>query len=71
MNLKKGELMKKNIGKIDKTLRLIIGIIILVLGIIFKSWWGLLGVIPVITSFLNYCPLYCPLKISTIEKEES
>ena len=35
--------MKKNIGTTDKVIRLIIGVLIYALGIIYKSWWGLLA----------------------------
>jgi len=61
--------MKKNMGKTDKTIRLILGVVIIALGIYFKSWWGLVGLIPLLTSFVSFCPLYAPFKISTIKKE--
>ena len=61
--------MKKNMGSIDKILRLIIGIAIIAVGIYFKSWWGLIGLVPLLTSLVNFCPLYAPCKISTIKKK--
>jgi len=57
--------MKRNIGKIDQIVRVIIGIVIIILGICFKSWWGVIGLVPLITAALGYCPLYKPLKINT------
>lgn len=57
--------MNKNIGKIDKTLRLIIGIAIIVYGVIESSWLGAIGIIPIGTALISWCPLYCPLKIKT------
>lgn len=57
--------MKPNIGKYDKNLRLILGAVILLLGIFFQSWWGLLGLIPIATALVNFCPLYVPFKITT------
>ncbi len=62
--------MKKNIGKVDKSLRLVLGIIILAFGLIFQSWWGAIGLVLVVTAFINFCPLYCPLNISTAENKE-
>lgn len=62
--------MKKNMGNADRVLRLVLGIIVIGLGIFFKSWWGLIGLIPLFTSVCRYCPLYVPFKIST-EKTES
>jgi hypothetical protein len=57
--------MKKNVGGIDRGLRIIIGLVIGVLGVVFKTWWGLLGIIPLLTGFIRFCPLYEPLKISS------
>ncbi|HEX2982807.1 MAG TPA: DUF2892 domain-containing protein [Ignavibacteriales bacterium] len=57
--------MKPNIGKYDKTLRLIFGAVVLLLGLIFNTWWGLLGLIPIATALVNFCPLYVPFKFTT------
>jgi hypothetical protein len=62
--------MKKNIGSLDQTLRIIVGLIIIALGVIYQSWWGLVGIIPLLTGFVKSCPLYIPLGISTDKKEE-
>ncbi len=63
--------MNFNVGGTDKKLRIIFGTSILLTGIIFQSWWGLLGVIPLLTGLVNFCPLYCPLNIDTKNKKES
>lgn len=60
--------MKKNVGKTDKSLRIVLGLVILVAGLVTKSWWGLVGLIPLGTAFINWCPLYVPFKISTRRK---
>jgi hypothetical protein len=39
-------------------------------GYIYESWWGLLGIIPFATALINFCPLYAPFKINTIEKKD-
>ena len=57
--------MKKNIGTIDKILRALIGVAVILLGILYSSWWGLLGLIPLFTVFIGWCPLYTPFNIST------
>ena len=59
--------MKCNIGKKDKMIRITAGIVIIGLGLYFKSWWGLVGLIPVITAVVNFCPAYVPLGVSTCE----
>ncbi len=62
--------MKANVGSIDRLLRVIVGLIIAIIGVILDSWWGLIGIIPLATGLFRFCPLYCPLKISTTEKDE-
>jgi len=61
--------MKKNVGKLDMILRIVIGLIIGGIGYYMNSWWGLIGIIPFMTAFMGCCPLYrligintCPLK---------
>lgn len=61
--------MKCNIGKTDKMIRIVIGIVIAILGIAFKSWWGLLAIVPLGTAAVGWCALYVPLKVSTVKKE--
>ncbi len=60
--------MKKNVGSADKVFRVILGIVVILLGIIFHSWWGLVGIIPLFTGLVNFCPLYAVLKLSTSKK---
>lgn len=60
--------MNRNVGTVDKIIRLIIGAVIAGLGIYFKSWWGLIAIIPIATAFCGVCPLYRPLRISTQKK---
>lgn len=61
--------MKKNVGNTDRVLRVTAGVIILLLGVFFQSWWGLLGIIPVVTGLVRFCPLYLPFGISTVKEE--
>jgi hypothetical protein len=58
-----------NVGKIDKSIRLIIGVVIAVLGLYYQSWWGLLAIIPIATAIFGFCTLYIPFKINTCKKE--
>jgi len=57
--------MKPNVGKIDKIVRWIVGLVILILGFYYRSWWGLVGLIPILTAIISRCPLYLPFGIST------
>ncbi len=57
--------MKANVGGIDRILRLIVGLAILGAGYYFKSWWGLIGIVPVLTAVFRFCPAYLPIGMST------
>lgn len=61
--------MKKNMGITDRWVRVVIGLAIIAVGLYFKSWWGLVGIIPLATSLISTCPLYLPFGISTRRKK--
>ena len=49
--------MKCNVGKTEQIIRIVIGIVIVLLGVYFRSWWGLIGLVPIITGSIRYCPV--------------
>jgi hypothetical protein len=57
--------MKCNVGKIDRILRIVVGLGIISLGIIMQSWLGVIGIVPIFTGVMSWCPGYVPLGIST------
>lgn len=57
--------MQCNIGKTDKIFRLVVGLAVIGVGIVVESWWGLIGLIPIGTALVGFCPLYVPFKINT------
>ena len=63
--------MIKNVGMIDKTLRIIIGLALIAYAIPLGfsktgwNWVGWVGVVPLLTAFLGNCPLYSILGVST------
>ena len=61
--------MQCNVGKADKIVRIIIGLVIIILGLYFKSWWGAIGLVPLLTALIGWCPLYVPLGIKTSKTE--
>ena len=63
--------MKKNVGSVDRVVRIVLALVIFVLGIVFESWWGLLGLIPLLTAFFSWCPVYLPFGISTCKTKEN
>jgi hypothetical protein len=63
--------MKKNIGTTDRTIRIVIGLFLIVLGIFGSKIWIIIGLLPLITGLLNYCPLYTLLGISTTNEKSA
>ena len=57
--------MKENIGSYDAAVRFILGCIILEIGAHHLSWWGLVGLIPLITAGFAVCPLYLLFHVDT------
>lgn len=63
--------MKENVGGFDKYLRIALGVVILIIGYIYESWWGLIGIIPLLTGLVNRCGLYYLIGVSTCKTGES
>ncbi len=63
--------MTKNVGSADRTIRLVLALLIFMIGIIYQSWWGLIGIIPLLTALINWCPAYLPFGISTCKTKEN
>lgn len=61
--------MTKNVGTLDRVARLVAGLVIIVLGIVFQSWWGVIGIIPLATAAIGWCPPYAMLGFSSCKVE--
>ena len=60
--------MKPNVGTVDRVIRALIGIGLLSLLFILEGnarWWGLVGILPLATAFLRWCPAYVPFGIDS------
>lgn len=58
--------MKTNVGTIDRTLRILAGLVLIALAATGTvGWWGWLGVIPLLTGLFRTCPAYSMLGVST------
>ena len=57
--------MKCNVGKTERVIRVVAGLAIIGLGVYFQSWWGAVGVVPILTGSTGFCPAYLPFGIST------
>ena len=57
--------MTRNMGAVDRVIRIVIGAVILWAGLGGGHWWAWFGIIPLFTAILGWCPGYVPFKIST------
>jgi len=57
--------MKPNVGSLDRILRLLAGLAILGAGLYLKSWWGLVGLVPLHTAAFRVCRAYLPFGLNT------
>jgi hypothetical protein len=68
--------MKKNMGTIDRIIRILLAILVIVLYLtgnitgLAAIILGIIAVIFILTSIVGFCPLYLPFKISTIGKSK-
>ena len=58
--------MTKNEGTVDRVLRVVLGLVLLSLVFIGpQTYWGLIGLVPLVTGLMGTCPVYSMLGIST------
>jgi membrane protein implicated in regulation of membrane protease activity len=63
--------MKKNVGNIERAIRIIVGLVLISLVFIGpQSAWGWIGVIPLATGLIGWCPPYSLLGINTCKTKE-
>jgi hypothetical protein len=59
-------MLKINIGSVDRVLRVILGLVLIALVFVGpQTPWGWLGVIPLVTGLVRFCPLYTLLGVNT------
>ncbi len=63
--------MVKNVGTADRVARIVAGLGIVAAGGYIGSWWGAVGILPLFTAAVGWCPAYCPFRITTRRAEQS
>jgi hypothetical protein len=59
-------MLSKNVGSIDRILRIVVGLGLISLVFLGpQTPWGWVGVVPLLTAFIGFCPLYTLLGIRT------
>ncbi|CAA7615993.1 DUF2892 domain-containing protein [Magnetospirillum sp. UT-4] len=58
--------MSKNVGGIDRILRIVAGLVLIALAVTETvGLWGYVGVVPLLTGAIGWCPAYLPFGIKT------
>ena len=58
--------MTRNIGTIDRTLRIVVGLVLISLAFVGpQTAWGWVGLVPLVTGLIGSCPLYSIFGINT------
>jgi hypothetical protein len=60
--------MKVNVGGVDRVLRIVVGLALLSLFFLLEGnarYWGLVGLVPLMTGLFRVCPAYSLFGIST------
>jgi len=60
--------MRDNVGNADRIIRIILGVALLSLVFILEGnarWFGLIGIMPIFTALMRWCPAYAIVGMST------
>lgn len=60
--------MNANVGGIDRVLRILVGIALIVWALMGGPVWAWVGVVPLATGLIKFCPFYPLLGLSTCQK---
>jgi len=59
-------MLAKNVGSIDRILRIVVGLGLISLVFVGpQTPWGWVGIVPLLTAFIGFCPLYTLIGIRT------
>ncbi len=62
--------MKQNVGGVDRILRIVVGLALIVWALMGGPVWAWIGVVPLATGLVGFCALYPLLGISTCPTEK-
>jgi membrane-associated protease RseP (regulator of RpoE activity) len=64
--------MSKNVGTVDRVIRIVLGLALIALVFVGpQTPWGWIGVIPLVTGFVSFCPAYRLLGVRTCKLTEA
>ncbi len=60
----------RNVGNTDRLLRIIVGLVLIALVFVGpKTAWGWIGIVPLVTGVVTYCPLYSLFGLNSCKKK--
>ena len=64
--------MKPNVGTLDRAARVVVGVALIALAATGTvGLWGYIGIVPLATAFMRFCPLYVPLGLNTGARDKT
>lgn len=57
--------MKKNVGGIDKGIRILVGVVLIAWALAGGPVWAWIGILPLFTGLVGWCPAYLPFGLRT------
>ena len=61
--------MNANVGGIDRILRILVGLALIAWALMGGPVWAWIGVVPLATGLIKFCPVYTLLGLSTCQKQ--
>jgi len=63
--------MKQNVGGTERVIRIVLGLAIIGAGVMYASWWGAIGAVPLITGLIGWCPPYAMMGMNTCKIKQA
>jgi hypothetical protein len=64
-------MFKRNVGTVDRVLRVVAGLGLIAYGVYAQSWIGAIGLVPLATAAMGSCPLYSLVGLSTCQVKQA
>ena len=61
--------MKTNMGGADRIVRVVVGVALVAWALTSGPVWAWIGIVPIATAAIGWCPLYVPFGIRTCGKQ--
>lgn len=62
--------MNKNIGNTDRIIRIILGLALIIWGVISINYFGVIGLVFIVTALVKRCPVYTIIGVKTNKDEQ-